>query len=69
MGTNKQELRNEAIRQIGSELKSNLDWQEIMVSVCNDDHYQPLFEGKDEDEAARYFMGLLKFAEHQVGHA
>jgi uncharacterized protein YnzC (UPF0291/DUF896 family) len=67
VASRKHDLRNEAIQRICRDLKANIDWQEIVQEVGNDDRYQPLVEGKSDEEAEEYLNGMIRSAEMLLG--
>lgn len=64
---NKNALRQEAIKIARTMLAHEDDYQEVGSTILNESRFEPLFEGKDEDESFDYVNGIIRMAEHQLG--
>jgi hypothetical protein len=63
----RQWLRREAIRWAMPLVKSDEDWQQIQNDLWNHSLFSQLAEGMTDDEAADYYMGIIRFCEHACG--
>lgn len=63
----RQWLRREAIRWAMPLIKSDGDWQEIQTDLWNHPLFSELTKGMSDDDAADYYMGIIRFCEHACG--
>ena len=64
----RQWLRREAIRWAMPLVKAEQDWQQTQNDLLNHDLFSRLSEGMADDEAADYYMGIIRFCEHACGY-
>lgn len=64
----RQWLRREAIRWAMPLIKDGGDWQEIQTDLWNHTLFSELAEGMTDDDAADYYMGIVRFCEHALGY-
>lgn len=64
----RQWLRREAIRWAMPFVKEDEDWQQIQNDLGNHDLFSQLSQGMTDDEAADYYMGIIRFCEHACGY-
>jgi hypothetical protein len=64
----RQWLRREAIRWAMPLVKAEQDWQQTQNDLWNHDLFSQLSEGMTDDDAADYYMGIIRFCEHACGY-
>ena len=64
----RQWLRREAIRWAMPLIKDGEDWQQVQNDLGNHDLFSQLSEGMTDDDAADYYMGIIRFCEHALGY-
>jgi hypothetical protein len=63
---NRKLLRRDAIRWVMPLVKDDEDWQQIQWELANHDLFSQLAQGMTVDEAADYYMGIIRFCEHAL---
>ncbi len=63
---NRKLLRRDAIRWVMPLVKDDEDWQQIQWELANHDLFSQLAHGMTVDEAADYYMGIIRFCEHAL---
>ena len=63
---NRKLLRRDAIRWVMPLVKDDEDWQQIQWELANHDLFSQLTRGMTVDEAADYYMGIIRFCEHAL---
>jgi hypothetical protein len=63
---NRKQLRRDAIRWAMPLVKDDEDWQQIQWELANHDLFSQLACGMTVDEAADYYMGIIRFCEHAL---
>ena len=62
----RQWLRREAIRWAMPLVKEGQDWQQTQHDLGNHDLFSRLSEGMTDDDAADYYMGIIRFCERAL---
>ena len=62
----RQWLRTEAIRWAMPVIRDGADWQEVQNDLGNHDLFSQLSEGMTDDDAADYYMGIIRFCERAL---
>ena len=47
-------------------IKDDEDWQQVQWELANHDLFSQLSHGKTVDEAADYYMGIIRFCERAL---
>jgi hypothetical protein len=63
---NRKLLRRDAIRWAMRLVKDDEDWQQIQWELANHDLFSQLAYGMTVDEAADYYVGIIRFCEHAL---
>jgi len=64
----RQWLRAEAIRWAMPLIRDGGDWQEVQTDLWNHNLFSELSQGMTDDDAADYYMGIIRFCEHALGY-
>ena len=62
----RQWLRTEAIRWAMPVIRDGGDWQEVQNDLGNHDLFSQLSSGMTDDDAADYYMGIIRFCERAL---